>query len=350
MKRIFTLSFIALIGAQSLTAQTTDVATGINYPWGIAFKGNDLYITEALTGSISKINVNDASPTPTLVMSGLSTAIELAFKGDELYINEFDAKKISKINITDATPTPVDVLTGITGEAYSLQIKGNDLYYAQYFENKISKIDLSNPTPTPTNVVTGVGTPSGLFFDGDVLYISESVGKKISKINITDPVPTASTVVTGLEDEPYTSILYGSDLYVLLASVGKIVKVDLSATNPTATDVVTGIALSRGMAIKDNYLYISDFIGNKISKLQLPTLAVNDFSKVNFQAYPNPVSDFLQISGLTKAENYTIFNISGMQLSKGVINNNQKINTENLKSGLYLIKLENGQTIKFIKK
>lgn len=350
MKRIFTLSLIALFGAQSLTAQTTDVATGINYPWGIAFKGNDLYITEALTGTISKINVYDALPAPVLVVSGLSTAIELAFNGDDLYINEFDAQKISKINITDATPTPVDVVTGITGQAYSLQIKGNDLYYAEYFENKISKIDLNTPSPTPTNVATGIGTPSGLFFDGDMLYICESVGRKVSKINITDGVPTATDVVTGLEDEPYKSILYGSDLYVLLASMGKIVKIDLSATNPIATDVVTGIPLSRGMAIKDNFLYISDFIGNKISKLQLPTLAVNDFSNIHFQAYPNPVSDFVQLSGLSKAENYTIFNISGMQLSKGKIDRNQKINTENLKTGLYLIKLENGQTVKFIKK
>lgn len=287
MRKKFTLNLILFISCCSLSAQITDVITGVNFPWGIAFNGDELYITEAATGTISKINITDATPTPSVVVSGLSTAIELAFNGNDLYINEFDAQKISKINITDAAPIPTDVLTGITSQTYSMQILGDDLYFGEYSENKVSKIDISLTTPTSTDVVTGLTTPSGLFLDGNTLYISESEENKISKIDIIDAEPTPVDVFTGLEDQPYSIILYGNDLYILLATVGKIVKIDVTATNPTPIDVVTGIPLSRGMAIKDNFLYIADFLGNKISKLELPTLTVEGCLEAKNGQYPS---------------------------------------------------------------
>lgn len=286
MRKIFTLNLILLIGYCNLSAQTTDVVTGINFPWGIAFHGDDLYITEAATGTISKINVTDANPTPTMVVAGLSTALELAFNGNELYINEFDAQKISKINITDAVPVPVDVLTGINSQTYSMPIMGNNLYFAQYLENKISKIDITEPNPTPIDVVTGVTTPGGLFLDGNMLYICESTANKISKIDITDPSATPIDVITGLEDQPYLAIVYGNELYIMLAVIGKIVKIDLTDTTLVPEDVVTGIPLSRGMAIKDNFLYISDFLANKISKLELPALPAEGCLEAENGQYP----------------------------------------------------------------
>lgn len=350
MKKIYLLTLIFSVFTFSLTAQTTDVATGLNYPWGIVFKGDVLYITEAATGSISKINVNDANPAPSLVVSGLGTPIELAFNGNDLYINEFDLFKISKINVLDAVPAPTDVITGLNNQTYNLQIKDNMLYYGESVANKISKINLADSVPAPVTVAAGFNSVSGITFNGSTLYISESEGNKISKINIDDTVPTKVDVITNLSDQPYTSIIYGNELYILLASTGKIVKIDLTATNPTLVEVVTGISLSRGMAVNGNSLYISDFLGNKIIKYQLPALTTTDLSKISLKVFPNPVLEELRISGLTKRENYKIFSATGAIVGKGTVFGNEKIDVKNLIKDMYFLKIENHNVIKFIKK
>lgn len=81
------------------------------------------------------------------------------------------------------------------------------------------------------------------------------------------------------------------------------------------------------------------------------TLSTNDFqlSDRSIKIYPNPASNFIKISGLTKEVSYSIYNILGSGISKGKISNNEKLDIQQLSQGLYLLKFENGNTIKLIK-
>ncbi|QDO95524.1 T9SS type A sorting domain-containing protein [Formosa sediminum] len=83
-----------------------------------------------------------------------------------------------------------------------------------------------------------------------------------------------------------------------------------------------------------------------------PTLGINDevYANNTLKLFPSPSSDFVQISGLKTTENYNIFNVLGAVVKSGTISDNQKIGVSNLLSGLYFLKLESGNTIKFIKK
>ena len=83
-----------------------------------------------------------------------------------------------------------------------------------------------------------------------------------------------------------------------------------------------------------------------------PPLSVDDLDidDKKVRLFPNPSSDFLKVSGLTKAENYKIFNILGAQVNEGIISNGEKIQIENLTNGLYFLKFNDGNTIKFLKK
>ena len=65
--------------------------------------------------------------------------------------------------------------------------------------------------------------------------------------------------------------------------------------------------------------------------------------------YPSPSSDFIQVSGLTATENYSIYNVLGNEVDSGAIFANKKIEVANLANGIYFLKLEKGNTIKFIK-
>lgn len=79
------------------------------------------------------------------------------------------------------------------------------------------------------------------------------------------------------------------------------------------------------------------------------TLDLNENSLKKVKLFPNPTTDYLQISGLKNTENYRIYNVIGLEVSKGTISIDEKINVKNYFNGLYFLKLENGNTIKFVK-
>jgi len=64
--------------------------------------------------------------------------------------------------------------------------------------------------------------------------------------------------------------------------------------------------------------------------------------------YPNPSSDYIEISNLDEAREYKIYNLSGQYVSGGTIERGQKIDVRGLNEGVYFIQLENN-TAKFIK-
>ena len=262
-----------------------------------------IYILAIFILSINKINaqLND------VVTTGLNTPNGIIFNGNDLYIAEYKGNKISKIDITATNPTVTDVIA--VNSAYGIILNGNDLYIAEYHGNKISKIDITATNPVATDVVTGLNNPEGIVLNGNDLYISEFSGNKILKIDITE-------------------------------------------TNPVATDIITGLNNPSGLVFNGNDLYISEFSGNKISKYTNLTLAINNHSLENvktLKVYPNPTTNFIKITNLTKIENYVIYNVLGLEINRGVTSKDEKINVQNLIDGIYLLKFENSNILKFIK-
>jgi len=79
-------------------------------------------------------------------------------------------------------------------------------------------------------------------------------------------------------------------------------------------------------------------------------LSTNYFSLNNgIKLFPNPSSNFIKASGLKENYNYRIYNILGTEIKKGIISNQENIDIKSFTNGLYFLKLDNGNTIKFIK-
>jgi len=80
------------------------------------------------------------------------------------------------------------------------------------------------------------------------------------------------------------------------------------------------------------------------------TLSTNEFELDNFvKLYPNPSNDYIQILGFTGNEKYAIYNVLGAKIKNGNISNNEQIDIRDFTNGLYFLKFENGNTIKFLK-
>lgn len=65
--------------------------------------------------------------------------------------------------------------------------------------------------------------------------------------------------------------------------------------------------------------------------------------------FPNPSLDFIQVAGLLESESYVIFNAIGAKLANGIISDGEQIPVGHFKPGMYLMKLENGEDLRFIR-
>ena len=80
------------------------------------------------------------------------------------------------------------------------------------------------------------------------------------------------------------------------------------------------------------------------------SLSINEFELENsIKLFPNPSSEFIEVSGLTENEKYSIYNILGSEIENGIVSNNEQIDIRNFAKGLFFLKFKNGTTIKFLK-
>ncbi len=77
-------------------------------------------------------------------------------------------------------------------------------------------------------------------------------------------------------------------------------------------------------------------------------LAVNDSGKDPVKVYPNPVKNYISVSGITKDQQYEIYSMDGKLIKTGTYSSGKTIDVNILTKGVYLLKIEN-QNLKFIK-
>ncbi|WOD43054.1 T9SS type A sorting domain-containing protein [Hwangdonia lutea] len=345
MKQLYFFIAVLLLSTFNFNAQTSTDVTYIAEPFGLKINGNDLYITASDGGGLFKIDISAPTPTTAVQVVYINNPRYIEMDGNDLFTAS--GGNIYKTDISASTPTASVLVSGLN-YPYGLALNGNDLYIAEVYANKISKIDITASSPTPIDVVTGLNNPFDLVLNGNDLYIAEYGSNKVSKIDISVSTPTPTDVVTGITN-PWGLTLNGNDLFI--ANNLKISKIDITATSPaTPIDVVTGLQGCYEMEVNGTDLYYAEFRGNKVSKFNLSSLSISENRlKNNLTVLPNPSTGFINILGLTQKETYTIYNILGAKQSSGTISLNENIDIQNLNNGLYFIKFDNGDTLKFLK-
>ena len=124
-----------------------------------------------------------------------------------------------------------------------------------------------------------------------------------------------------------------------------------SALNPPSNTVgtwVENVAITEG-ACGGNLTDTNSTISGDVHTSILGATAVK---KGKIQMFPNPVSDFMTITGVSNASSLQIFN-SGGQLVRS-LDFTTKLNLSSLKSGVYILKVISSDSttteLKFIKK
>jgi hypothetical protein len=370
LKLLFIVIFISIIHTNVSSQET--IVNGLNNSQAILFSGNYLYIVERSANKITKINITETNPQILDVVTGLNGPSKLALYGNHLYISESIGGKISKIDITETNPTIENVLTGLNNPD-GLAFKRDYLYFSESTPDKISRINITQQTPSIEVILTreshpqypsqnALNNPYDLLIVDNVLYINNFDERTDHYHQITINEDESLQVSSGISFPFYTlNLAYNNidnSIYFFWPPYDAISRIDLN--NPTGVSIGGAIYTIidehivwgnpvNGMAFKDGNLYVSK--GSSIIKYNSATLSLNQVSlKKTIKIYPNPSHSFINISGLNNEENYKIFNIQGKELVNGIINNQEKIDIENLANGFYFIKFESGNKFRFIKK
>lgn len=81
------------------------------------------------------------------------------------------------------------------------------------------------------------------------------------------------------------------------------------------------------------------------------SLSIDDYKLyTSIRIHPNPCSSVINILNLNQQEGYKIFNILGVKIAEGNLKNTNQIDIQNFKSGIYILYLNNGKVLRFIKK
>ncbi|MAW65654.1 MAG: hypothetical protein CMD18_05600 [Flavobacteriales bacterium] len=80
------------------------------------------------------------------------------------------------------------------------------------------------------------------------------------------------------------------------------------------------------------------------------TSAKENISKEKISIFPNPCTDYIQAAGIDQVQHYEIFDVVGSKIVQGTLEKNKRIEIKYYKKGIYFLRLENGKTIRFLKK
>ena len=119
----------------------------------------------------------------------------------------------------------------------------------------------------------------------------------------------------------------------------------VSAT-PVAMNFAFRYFVTNGGPAGDN----SNYIGIDTFSLVRPALAVSNVNKAKVSIYPNPTTDYLNVSSASKISSVEVYDISGKRVKAELVDN--KVDVQNLAKGSYVIKITDGSgstSQKFIK-
>ena len=261
---------------------------------------------------------------------------------------------------TDAQMTPVDVITDSVGNIYVTD------------NGTVRKIDAT------TGIVSYVATMIGGFcFPDDYSYLYVA-GLKIWRINMTtmaidtiagtgiatyngDGLPaTATNFRTYDMAISPTGLIYIGD-YVcdrirMIDAAGIMHNVAGTGVEGYNGDSIAATSAQifdpQGLAFdKCGNLYVADDHNNRIRKIafnpdcntpsHVGVINVNDSKAIN--VYPNPVWNEVHVDGLNSTSEYTLYDLTGRQVMKGMLQpGSNKLNIQLLIQGIYTLQVQDG--------
>ena len=354
MKNLFIFIIIITFCYTNSKAQTVSTfidsdGTGIS---GLTIDENFLYVVASFSGEVYKKDITTSDNNYETFNIGGSGYEGICKAGNYVYISKpwNGSPGIYRFNPNDNTIN-FEYFISIN-HSMGLTNRNSELYFSS--DDKIYKVDLNDTNPTPFEIASNINgnqawnSTMGLKIYENFLYLTELTG--ISRINLDSGNYEKETITSYTGD----SFARGSDENTFYLTGGQdntaVYELDIQTQTYSILAQIENFIGTYDIDFANNSLFVTTREGasDKVIRIDLNPLSVNDFQQINTSIFPNPANDFINIKGLEPYENITIINSNG-QLVKTTKIENDKIDISDLKIGVYFIKSRNLNS-KFIKK
>jgi sugar lactone lactonase YvrE len=244
----------------NLTTYTT-VATGLNYPAGLACDGTSLYVADYGNNAVKKVG---GGATTTLLLTGMINPYGVYYNAGKLYCTEY--KMAGRIFVYDTTANTFQILTQTFNYPASVIVDNNSTIYVTSAYDKIV-YTISTTTVIPKiglnlPISIALSSPNSLTYDAssNIIFLADYAQNKVYSIDKTSTV----IVIAGTGTASYT----GDKKQGNLASLNRPMFLYYSKLK--------------------GYLFISDFQNNAIRYINLysgPPIQIQSTTTYNKPSY-----------------------------------------------------------------
>lgn len=359
MKKItFLLSILTF--ALNSSAQTTDFVSGINSPNRLLVSGNNLYVQGQST--IYVVDVTAPTPVATPIYSAPAHQYfsNFTISGTSLYFafetfNEAEdqqlACSISKIDLTNTGAGAVPVYSG-TNYINALTISGNTMYFVSEVEvsnivnSTLYSFNVNTVNPVPANIISGFKIVEELEVKNNIIYVSDRNNQKVYSVDLASP--SLVTFVNALFNKG--TFINNDELYI--TDGNQVKKGSLLGSAPISTQVVGQNSNSvnfRDVVLIGNKMYLSLQESGKIVIIEDATLSSKEFASESFSLLNNDAT--LTLNGLQSKQKIIVYNLSGQSIIESDLDaSNNTVSISHLDAGVYILKVNEGTSFKFLKK
>lgn len=161
--------------------------------------------------------------------------------------------------------------------------------------------------------------------------------------------------MTTTPERAWTFAIEGNELYIASDQNDTVYLKNLSDGNTDEATVVRTLDLGGdtniySIDVEDDFFYFSA-TGDQggIFRINTENLSVGDNQLSEVKLFPNPSSQYLNMTGVNTTTAYTILDLNGKQILTGLINTDAPIDISALATGIYFINISETGTLKFIK-
>ncbi len=244
------------------------LVTGLNFPEGIAISGNDLFVTA--NGTIGEYNATTGAAINAALVTGLLELEGVAVSGNDLFVANAYSGTIGEYNATTGAVINAALITGLSYPE-GIALSGNELFVANAGNGTIGQYNATNGAAINASLVSGLGEPLGIALSGNDLFVTDAENDSIGEYNATTGATIDAYLDDGLYYEPEGIALSGNDLYVANSNNSTIYEFDATTGAAINYPLVAGLAAPQGIALSGGDLFVSNSNGGDIDEYNATT-------------------------------------------------------------------------------
>jgi len=254
------------IGAYTTSGDVVNASlvSGLSLPVGIAVSGSNIYVTEALNGTIGSYNTTSGAVVNANLVSGLNNPSGIAVSGSNIYVVNEQNGTIGAYTTSGAVVN-TNLVSGLNNP-FGIAVSDSNIYVVNKQNGTIGAYTTSGAVVN-ARLVSGLNNPSGIAVSGSNIYV-------VNGRNGTSSAVVNASLVSGLNN-PSGIADSGSNIYATNSGNGTIGVYNTTSGAVVNASLVSGLNNPSGIAVFGSNIYVTELLNGTIGVYTTSGVLVN---------------------------------------------------------------------------